>query len=183
MVCAMNKAGRKSRITTREIVIFPMLAVILFLGDLLMDWAPNVHFVGMLVTTYTLVYRKKALFPIYIYILLTGIYAGFNAWWVPYLYLWAILWGAVMLLPRNMPRKVAVPVYMIVTALHGLTFGILYAPFQALAFHLGWKGMIAWIVSGFPMDVLHCVSNFFTGTLIVPLAELIRKIDSRTVRS
>ncbi len=163
-------------------MIFPMLGVIMFLGKVLMEWAPNVHFVGLLTMTYTLVYRKKALFPIYIYVLLTGIYAGFNTWWVPYLYLWTILWGATMLLPRNMPRKVAVPVYMVVCALHGLLFGILYAPFQALAFHLGWKGTIAWIVYGFPMDIVHGVSNFVAGALILPLSELIRKIDAGSAR-
>ena len=63
-----------------------------------------------------------------------GIFCGFAAWWLPYLYLWAILWGVTMLLPRGLRPRLAVPMYMAVCGLHGLLFGTLYAPAQALLF-------------------------------------------------
>ena len=89
----------------RDLCVFAMLGTILFLSKVLMAWAPNIHFVGMLTMTYTLVYRRRALIPLSVYIILTGVYAGFNVWWVPYLYIWTILWGITMLLPRNIPRR------------------------------------------------------------------------------
>ena len=38
--------------------------------------------------------------------------------------------------------------------LHGLAFGTLYAPLQALMYGYDWRGMLTWISLGFPMDVL-----------------------------
>ena len=50
----------------------------MYCSKVLMEWAPNVHLLGMLTMTYTLVYRKKALYPIYTYVLLNGLFAGFG---------------------------------------------------------------------------------------------------------
>ena len=106
--------------------------------------------------------------------LLTGVYAGFAAWWVPYLYLWTILWGVTMLLPKNMPKKIKPFVYMTVCALHGFLYGILYAPAQAFFFGLNLEGTIAWIMAGLPWDFVHGVSNFFCGMLILPIVRALR---------
>lgn len=161
-----------------DIIIFAMLGTIMFISKILMEAFPNIHFVGTLTMVYTVVYRKKALIPIYVYVFLSGIYAGFSPWWIPYLYLWTILWGVTMLLPKNMKTKTAVPVYAIVCSLHGLFFGTLYAPAQALMFHLDFKAMIAWIIAGLPFDAIHAVGNLAAGLLIVPLSEALRKIHS-----
>lgn len=176
----MHSRSSKRALTTKEIVVFAMLGSILFISKLLMEWAPNIHFIGMLLMTYTLVYRKKALIPLYVFVLLEGVYAGFNLWWIPYVYVWLPLWGATMLLPKNMPTKVAVPVYMVVCALGGFTYGTIYAPFQALAFGLSIKGMIAWIAAGIPFDVMHGIGNLAAGTLIWPLVKLINKVENRS---
>lgn len=149
----------------------------MFSSKILMEWIPNVHLLGVFTMAITLVYRQKALYPIYIYVLINGLYAGFNLWWIPYLYLWTILWGVTMLLPKQMPKKAAPLVYMSVCAAHGFLFGTLYAPAQALFFGLDFKATIAWIVAGLPWDVVHGVSNFALGTLILPIAAVIRKTD------
>ncbi|HIT79580.1 MAG TPA: hypothetical protein IAC40_04810 [Candidatus Faecivivens stercorigallinarum] len=162
--------------------VFAMLGALMYCSKILMEWAPNIHLLGMLTMTYTIVYRKKALYPIYTYILLNGLFAGFSAWWIPYLYIWTVLWGVTMLLPQNMPKKVAVPVYMLVCGLHGLAFGTLYAPAQALMFGLSLKGTIAWIVAGLPWDAVHALGNLAAGTLIVPLSFLLNKIEKASGR-
>lgn len=164
-----------------DIVVFAMLGTIMFISKLLMEAFPNIHFLGMLTMVYTIVYRKKALIPIYVYVFLNGLYAGFSPWWIPYLYLWAILWGATMLLPKNMNTKVAVPVYAIVCSLHGLFFGTLYAPAQALMYGLDFKAMIAWIIAGLPYDAIHAAGNFAAGLLILPLAEALRKAHKPSI--
>ena len=166
---------KKASLKTREIVVFAMLACIMFLSKLLMEWAPNIHLVGMLTVVYTLVYRKKALIPLYLYVFIFGLYYGFATWWVPYLYIWTVLWAVTMLLPRNMHKKRAVPVYMIVCGLHGLLYGVLYAPAQALLFGLNFNGMVSWIIAGLPWDAIHGVSNFFFGVLIYPLIRVLKK--------
>ncbi len=172
----------------RDLVLFAMLGTLLFLGDMLMEWAPNIHFVGALTVTYTVVYRVRALIPIYIYVFLNGLYAAFGlwvipSWWIPYLYVWTVLWGATMLLPRRMPKTLAVPVYMVVCGLHGLIFGTLCAPVQALFWGLDLQKTLAWIAIGFPFDVIHAVGNLATGVLIVPLSGLLMRLErSRNLR-
>lgn len=146
----------------------------MYASKLIMELIPNVHLLGVLTIAYTVVYRKKALYPIYTYVILNGILCGFAVWWVPYLYLWTLLWGAVMLLPKRMPKKVQPIVYMTICAAHGFLFGTLYAPAQAILFGLNFKGMIAWIIAGLPWDMVHGVSNFFCGLLIVPIVKVLQ---------
>ena len=166
---------KKSRLV--DLTVFALLGVIMFVSKYLTDALPNVHFIGMLTIVYTIVYRKKALVPIYVFVLLIGIFNGFNMWWIPYLYVWTILWGITMLLPKNMPKKIAIPVYMAVCGLHGLCYGILYAPAQALLFHLNFKGMLTWIAAGLPFDVTHGISNLVCGMLICPLAAVLKRAE------
>ena len=153
-----------------------MLGVIMFCSKLLMEALPNIHIVGMLIMLYTVVLRVKALIPIYIYVFLTGLYAGFDIWWMPYLYIWTILWGITMLLPRNMPRAAAIAVYSAVCGLHGFLYGVLYAPAQALFFGLDFQKTCAWIVAGLPFDAIHGVGNIIFGCFVYPLSSVIKKI-------
>jgi energy-coupling factor transport system substrate-specific component len=147
-----------------------------------MEVLPNIHLLGMLTMTYTLVFRSKALIPIYVYVLLNGVYAGFSVWWLPYLYIWTILWGITMLLPKRMPRAVACVVYAAVCTLHGLCFGVLYAPAQALMWGLTFGGAVAWVIAGLPYDLIHGISNVGLGLLIVPLAEVLEKLSQKFAR-
>ncbi len=159
----------KMKLSIKETAVFAMLGSLMYASKLIMDLFPNIHLIGVFIVAFTVVYRKKALYPIYIFIFLTGLISGFAIWWIPYLYIWAILWVATMLLPQNMPKKLKPIVYMSICALHGFLYGILYAPSQALLFGLNFKGMIAWIISGLPFDFIHGISNFFCGLLIYPI--------------
>lgn len=165
------------KITLRETVIFGMLGAVMFASKIIMEMLPNIHLLGVFIITFTVVYRRKALYPIYIYVLLTGIFYGFATWWIPHLYVWTVLWGVTMLLPKKFPKTLKPVMYMIVNACHGFLFGTLYAPAQALLFGLSFKGMIAWIVAGLPWDLTHGVSNFFCGLLIFPLITLLQKLE------
>ncbi len=171
------------KLTVREIPIFALLGGVIYASKLIMEFAPNVHLLGVFTIAFTVVYRKKALYPIYTYVLLNGMFSGFATWWIPYLYLWTVLWGVVMLLPRNMSNKMQTIVYMIVCAAHGFLFGTLYAPAQAILYGLDFKGMIAWIVAGLPWDFVHGVSNFFCGILIMPIISVLRMAQKNVWKS
>lgn len=162
------------KLTTKEMAVFSMLGAVMYASKIIMEVAPNIHLLGVFTIAFTVVYGKKALYPIYLYVLMNGAFCGFAAWWIPYLYLWTILWGAVMLLPKKIPEKIKPFVYMVICAMHGFLFGTLYAPAQALLYGLSIKAMIAWIVAGLPFDFIHGVSNFFCGILIVPIISVLR---------
>ena len=162
--------------------VFSMFACLMFCSKLLLEWAPNIHLLAMLTVAITAVYRAKALIPIYVFVLLTGLYGGFSPWWVPYLYIWTLLWGVAMLLPhRRMKPAVSVPVYMVICGLHGILYGVLYAPAQALLFGLDFKGTLAWIAAGAAFDVMHCIGNLAAGTLTLPLIRLLTRLERHRV--
>ena len=175
----------KLALSVREIVLFAMLGMVIFVSKIVMEFLPNIHLLGMLTMVYTLTFRTKALIPIYIYVLVNGLYAGFAPWWVPYLYIWTVLWGVTMLLPKQMPKKVACVMYPLVCGLHGLAFGILYAPAQALMYGLNWEATVAWVVAGWLWaDPMMAIGNTLAGLLIAPMVELLNKlmrVQRRTV--
>ena len=171
--------SRSKGLTLRELVIFAMLGALTFCSDLLMDALPNIHLVGLFITTFTLVFRVKALLPLYVYVALSGISAvlyGGILWWVPYLYVWTVLFGIILLIPRRIPRSLVFILAHLFTTLHGLAYGTLYAPMQAVLFHLDFRGMLAWIAAGIPFDLLHAVGNFAFGFFIYPLTVLLEKL-------
>lgn len=179
-----KRRQRGALLTVGEICIYAMLGALLTAADLVMNVLPNVHLGGMLMVVFTLVYRAKALFPIYVYVFLVGAFEGYGIWWVSYLYIWAILWLMVMLLPRKMPRWLAPMVYALVCAAHGFAFGLFWAPSQMLFFGYTWEQTLIWWQFGFLYaDIPHGIANLIGGVVIVPLSTLLRKLDRQTVKA
>jgi len=167
---------RSNHLRLMEMALFGTLGALMFCSKLVMEFLPNIHLLGALTMAFTLVFRVKALIPIYIYVALCGIYAGFSPWWVFHLYVWAVLWGITMLLPRRMPHWLASVVYPAVCCLHGLAFGVLCAPAQAILYDLDLPQTLTWIVLGFPYDLIHAHGNLLAGLLILPLVTLMRRL-------
>ena len=162
------------------IAIFAMLGTLMFCSKVIMSALPNIHLLGMMVMVLTLTFRWRALIPIYIYVFLDGLYLGFSPWWVPYLYIWTILWAITMILPKKMPKWLCCVIYPIVCSLHGFAFGILYAPAHALFFGLNFQELLMWISAGVAFDITHGISNFIVGFLIVPFSELMKKLARKS---
>lgn len=165
------------KLKIKEIAVFGVLSAMMFASKMLMEVLPNIHLLGTFIIATTVVYRSRALYPIYGYVFLNGLISGFPMWWVPYLYVWTVLWGFAMLIPKKTPSKFKPIVYMAVCALHGFLFGILYAPAQAIMFGLDFKGMLTWIIVGMPFDVIHGISNFFCAILVVPIVKALKMAD------
>jgi len=168
------------KLTTREMTVFAMLGAAMYASKIILEFAPNIHLLGVFTIAFTIVYRKKALYPIYVYVLLLGLLNGFATWWIPHVYVWTILWAVVMILPKKMPKPVAPIIYMVVCACHGFSYGTLYAPVQAILYGLNFEKMVAWIAAGLPWDAIHGVSNFFCGILIVPIASVLKYVESHS---
>ena len=175
----MSARPLKGKLSVREMAAFAMFGALMYASKEIMAVLPNIHLLGMFTMLLTLVYRSKALYPIYVYALLEGLTWGFPVWWPPHLYIWTLLWGVTMLLPRDMPPRAAMIVYPAVCALHGLAYGALYAPWQALAFGLSWEGTIAWIIAGLPFDAVHAAGNLAAGLMILPLSRLLARLNAR----
>lgn len=161
----------------RRSVLYALFGALMFLSDLLMEPLPNVHLVGVLLALFTRVYRAGALVPLYVYVGLTGLFYGFSTWWIPYLYVWLPLWGAMMLLPGKLRGEwIVLPLFC---AAHGLLFGALYAPAQALLFGYDLRQTLAWIASGVYFDLLHGIGNFALAFLIRPLSGILFRLEEK----
>ena len=165
----------------RLLSVFAMLGAVMFISDVLMEFLPNVHLVGVLTVIYTIVYRTKALVPIYIYVFLNGLFSGFGIWWLAYLYIWTVLWGLVMLIPKRLPKMAKGVLCIILCTLHGFSFGLLYAPVQMI-YNSDLNYIVSWIAVGFvTADIYHGIGNCIFGILlIIPLSELLARIDKKT---
>ena len=153
-----------------------MFAALMFASKILMEALPNIHLLGMFTVMLTVVFRARALIPIYLYIFINGLFAGFDVWWIPYLYIWAILWGMTMLVPKNISPALGAVIYPLLCGLHGFAFGILYSPAQAFFFGLNFEQMVVWVTAGIPYDIIHGVSNLASGLLVLPLSMLVKKL-------
>lgn len=161
----------------KDITVFGMLGAMMYVTQLILSALPNIHLTGVIIVAATVVYRFKALYSVYIYVLLMGLFNGFNMWWIPYIYIWTVLWAFAMLIPKRTPKKIAPVIYMIVCSLHGFFYGILYAPAQALMLGYSYEQTLAWIAAGLPFDMIHGISNLLCGVLIYPLVKTLNKCE------
>ena len=171
---------RLSTLRVRNLAVFALLASLIFASQVALMPLPGVQVVGMLIATVTVAYRVRALIPIYVFVALFILYYGFFTWNLPYLYIWLPLWGIFMLAPRiKLPAKIKAVFYAVLCGLFGLSFGALYAPAQALFFGFSFEQTVAWVIAGLPVDMVHAASNFASGLLILPLSDLLKKLESR----
>lgn len=171
-----KKSAKSNRLKLFEMTLCALFGTLMICSKEIMAALPNIHLLGMFIMLTTVTFRFKALISIYIYVFVEGLLQGFSPWWVSNLYTWAILWGVTMLIPRKIPNKAKMVIFPIICSLHGFIYGTLCAPAQALFFGLDFKGMVAWIITGIPFDIIHGISNFCAGILIFPISVLLQKM-------
>lgn len=165
---------------TRRTVIFALLGALAFLGDIIFEGLPNVHPVAVLIAAYTVVYGYYALIPMYVYVFLIGFSWGFGAFFLPYLYVWLPLFLLIHIIPRRWPTVLRAVLYSVVCTLHGLFFGVLWAPAQALMFGFNFEQTLAWIATGLTFDIIHAVGNACASLLILPIVRILRMLEKQS---
>ncbi len=166
-----------------RLVLFAMFGALMYATKWGMQALPNIHLIGFFIMAFTAVYRVYALLPIYVFVFLCGIFDGFGAWWVPYLYVWTVLWAVTMVIPKRVfESKWGYVICPAVNGLFGILFGVLYAPGQALLYGFNFDQTLAWIGTGFLFDIYHGIGNFATGFLVPPFAALLNKLEKTYVK-
>jgi len=175
----------QSRIAAKiaYITLGAMRGALLLVSQLVLAGLPNIELVSLLIIVWTRVYRTGALPGIAVFVVLEGVIFGFGIWWVSYLYIWFILWGIVMLIPRRRSEEplrgkkllIASLGWAILSGAYGFAFGALTA--IPWFFRGGLSTMVAYWVSGIPFDIPHALGNFAAALLLaVPLIELLGKL-------
>ena len=167
----------KKTLTLREVALFGILAALTFGLKVAMSFLPNIEPVSLLVMLYAVIFGRKSVFPIYLYVVMEILFYGIQLWNINYLYVWTILaLVAWILRKQNSPL-----VWALVSGIFGLLFGLLCAP--VYLFSGGVAFAISWWASGIPFDVMHCAGNFAMAlVLFVPLRRLLTKLYFQTVK-
>ena len=163
-----------NRLNIRQIALFGVLGAMTFGAKFVMSYLPNIEPVSLLVMVMTVVMGKKALYPIYIYVVLEIMVYGLGTWNVNYLYIWAVLFLMSYGL-RAMKHPLA---WAVLSGLFGLFFGALCAPVDV--FIGGFSYAIAKWTTGIGFDLLHCAGNFVMAlVLFVPLRRIMTGLYQR----
>ena len=148
-----------------------MLGGLMFAGKVALMALPNVEPVSLLVMLFAVVFGRKCLYAIYVYVLLELLLHGFHLWVFNYLYIWTLLAGAAWLL-REMRQPLG---WALLSGVFGLLFGVLCAPVYLVVG--GPMYAVSWWVSGIPFDMIHALSNFVIAlVLFVPLRTLLERL-------
>jgi len=148
------------KLNIRELVLLSLLAALLLVGQVAFAVLPNIEVVSILIIIYTLFFKKKTLYVIYLFALLEGLIYGFGTWWIMYLYVWTILWGITMLLQKEKSPVI----WAFVSGFFGLAYGTLCSvPYFFIG---GVTTGLAWIAGGLLFDVTHGISNFLIALVL-----------------
>ncbi|WP_283607972.1 hypothetical protein [Faecalispora anaeroviscerum] len=166
----------EGRVTIRELTELAVCTAVIFVLQVTLAILPNIETTTLLIMLYTRWFRRKTLWIIYVFAVLEGVYYGFQIWWVMYLYVWTILWLAVLLLERK-PRSVYF--WAAVGSIYGLMFGFLCSfPYLVVG---GVYAAVSWWIAGIPFDLIHGFGNFILILVLYkPLNDMYQRIRNRT---
>ena len=159
------------KVTLREMTLFGVLGAMTFAAKYVMAPLPNIEPVSLMVMLFAVTFGKKAVYPIYLYVLLELLFFGIGVWNLMYLYIWAILALAAYLC-RSMEKPLD---WALLSGGFGLLFGLLCAPVYIFSGGLGFA--VSWWASGIPFDLSHAAGNFVIAlVLFVPMRKLLTRL-------
>ena len=161
---------------TRSLTLMGILTSLLFLGQVILSFLPNIELISLLLVLYTIFFGKRVFWMIYCFVLLEGFLYGFGMWFFNYLYVWALF--ALVCLPFRKNRS---PFFWsILCGFFGLSFGALCS----LPYFLtgGAAAGFSYWLSGLGFDIIHCIGNVLLClVLFQPLYRLLEKYIPKEV--
>ena len=164
-----------AKVSTREVVLFGMLGAMTFAWKYVMSGMPNIEPVRLMVMLFAVVFVKKWVYPVYVYVAMEIMVFGIGLWNINYLYIWAIL----AMLAYSM-RSIQSPLaWATLSGVFGLAFGALCGIVDVPVGGVGYA--VAKWISGIPADITHCVGNFCIALLLFkPIRNLLEKLSVKT---
>ena len=151
-----------------------MLGALTFAAKYVMSFLPNIEPVSLMVMLFAVVFGKKWVYPVYLYVAMEILFYGISLWNINYLYIWAVLAIAARLL-RNMRSPLG---WALLSGAFGLLFGALCGIVDVFVGG-GAYAVTKW-VSGIPFDIAHCAGNFVIALLLFrPLRGLMEKLCAK----
>ena len=159
-------------------VLFGILGAFTFAAKYVMSFLPKIEPVSLMVMLFAVVFGKKWVYPVYLYVAMEILFYGINLWNLNYLYIWAVLAVAACLL-RDMKHPLG---WALLAGVFGLLFGALCGIVDV--FIGGTTYALSKWISGIPFDIAHCAGNFVIVLVIFqPLRELLEKLYRKMCRN
>jgi len=143
----------------------------MYVSQVLMASLPNIEIVSLLIIIITRKFGVRSFYSVYIFVALEILTYGLHIWVINYLYIWAILCLAVLLIRKTDNTFI----YAGVSAL----FGFLFGTFCSIPYFItgGFSFGISYIISGLYFDLLHGIGNAVTATVLYrPITKVLNKI-------
>lgn len=161
----------------RDVVLFGVLGALTFALQVVMAPLPNIEPVSLLTMLFAAVFGWRCLYPVYVFVVMEVLFHGIGLWNINYLYIWAVLAVAAVLL-RNMKPALG---WALLSGVYGLLFGALCGIVDVFIGGFGYA-VTKW-ASGIPFDLLHCGGNFALALVLwTPLRGLLEKLQARVER-
>ena len=159
------------KLTVRDLALFSVLGALTFAAKYAMSLLPNIEPVSLMVMLFAVVFGRKCLYPVYLYVAMEILFYGLGIWNINYLYVWAVLAVAAYLL-RTMESPLA---WAMLSGAFGLLFGALCGIVDI--FIGGFPYAVTKWISGIPFDIMHCAGNFVIALLLFkPMRQLMEKL-------
>ena len=163
---------KAEKLTVREICLFGVLGAMTFGAKYVMSALPNIEPVSLMVMLFAVTFGIKALFPVYLYVLLEILFYGLGSWNFCYLYVWTIL-ALISIALKQMQPPLG---WALLSGVFGLFFGALCGIVDIFIGGFGYA-LTKWI-SGIPFDLAHCAGNFVMALLLFdPMRTLLKKLN------
>ena len=148
-------------------VLFGVMGALTFAAKVVMSGLPNIEPVSLMVMLFAVVFGKKWVYPVYLYVAMEILFYGINLWNLNYLYIWAVLAVAAYLMRRTQSPLA----WAVLSGVYGLLFGALCGIVDIFIGGIGYA-TAKW-VSGIPFDIAHCAGNFAIALILfTPLRRL-----------
>lgn len=164
------------KLTTKELILYALLGAILVISQISLSFLPNIELISLFIIIFSLVYDKKILYSIIIFLFIMGSIYGFRGWWIGYLIIWPLLSIITLVLKKYIMEKYLL--LSIFSGFFGLIFGFLYS-IPYFIFVSPTFGLTYWI-RGIPYDLIHMLGNYFImiflGKIIYNLLSKLNKV-------
>ena len=148
--------------SVKELILFGVLAAILTISQVAFSFIPNVETVSLLIIIYSLIYEKKSIYIVMVFVIMMGLIYGFGTWWFGYLIIWPLLSICTYFIRNIIKEKyLALSIY---SGIFGLIFGLLYA--IPIAVFSGINAGVGYWIAGIPYDIIHGAGNYFILLLL-----------------
>ncbi|MDR3597189.1 hypothetical protein [Clostridium sp.] len=164
------------KIEAREIILFGVLGGLLSASQIALSFIPNIEIITFLIILFSMIYRKKALYIVWVFVMIMGFVYGFGLWWLGYLILWPLLSIFTCSIMEFINGKyLTLAIY---SGIFGFLFGFFYAIPYAIFGGLN-AGIVYWI-AGIQFDMIHGIGNYFIMLLLgEKVFDLLNKLNSR----